>query len=65
MGITAQVCDVHNALMGAKGVFDAGNRVVFDADDSDVEDTGNGEATYLTEKGGVLMLQLWARRTPF
>ena len=57
----AQVCDVNKALLSVHRVVQAGNRVVFAASGSYVEDEQTGETMELIEKGGMYMLKLWAK----
>jgi len=63
--ITAQVCDVNKALLSVKKVVQAGNRVVFDASGSYIEDLESGEKMWLREAGGMYMLKMWVRSSPF
>ena len=61
----AQVCEVNKALLSVHRVVQAGNRVVFAASGSYVQDETSGETMALTEKGGVYMLKLWAKAQGF
>jgi len=46
-------------------VVQAGNRVVFAASGSYVEDEQTGETMELVEKGGMYMLKLWVKAQGF
>ena len=46
-----QVCDVNRALLSVRGCVQAGNRVVFAASGSYIEDEASGEAMPLREQG--------------
>jgi len=61
----AQVCEVNKPLLSVHRVVQAGNRVVFAASGSYVEDEQTGETMELVEKGGVYMLKLWAKAQGF
>ena len=61
----AQVCDVNKALLSVHRVAQAGNRVVFSASGSFVQDEQTGETMPLEEKGGAYMLKLWAEAQGF
>jgi len=61
----AQVCDVNKALLSVHRVVQAGNRVVFAASGSYVQDETSGETMALTEKGGMYMLKLWVKAQGF
>ena len=61
----AQVCDVNKALLSVHRVVQAGNRVVFAASGSYVEDEQHGETMELVERGGMYMLKLWVRAQGF
>ena len=63
-GLTAQVCDVNKALLSVRKMVQAGNRVVFDAEGSYIEDKETGECLKLQEQGGMYTLKLWVQ-TPF
>ena len=67
--MTAQVCDVDTGLLSVSKAIEAGNRVVFDLDES-----GNGNGSYIYDKetgeympmqmrGGMFMLKLWVRKS--
>ena len=64
-GITAQVCEVNKPLLSVSKLVAQGNRVIFDASGSYVEDTTNGERMWLTESGGMYSLKLWVRAPDF
>ena len=61
----AQVCEVNKALLSVHRVAQAGNRVVFAASGSYVQDETSGETMELTEKGGMYMLKLWVKAQGF
>ena len=61
----AQVCDVNKALLIVHRVAQAGNRVVFSASGSFVQDEQTGETMPLEEKGGMYMLKLWVEAQGF
>ena len=61
----AQVCDVNKALLSVHRVVQAGNRVVFSASGSFVQDEQTGERMPPKEKGGMYMLKLWAKAQGF
>jgi len=61
----AQVCEVNKALLSVRRVVQAGNRVVFAASGSYVQDETSGETMELTEKGGMYMLKLWVKAQGF
>ena len=61
----AQVCGVNEALVSVHRVVRAGNRVVFAASGSYVQDETSGETMALTEKGGRYMLKLWVKAQGF
>ena len=61
----AQVCDVNKAVLSVRRVVQAGNRVVFAASGSYVQDETSGETMALTEKGGMYMLKLWVKAQGF
>ena len=61
----AQVCEVNKALLSVHRVVQAGNRVVFAASGSYVQDETSGETMALTEKGGMYMLKLWVKAQGF
>ena len=62
--ITAQVCNVNKALLSVRRVVAAGNRVVFDAEASYIEDKATGEKMWLKEENGMYMLKMWVK-APF
>lgn len=60
-GITAQVCEVNKPLLSVSKLVAQGNRVVFEAQGSYVQDTSTGERLWLAESGGMYSLKLWVR----
>ena len=63
--LTAQVCDVNKPLFSVRKVMAGGSRVVFDEDGSYIESKATGERTWLKESGGMFMLKMWVRKSPF
>ena len=61
----AQVCEVNKALLSVHRVVQAGNRVLFLASGSFVQDEQTGETMELVEKGGMYMLRLWVKAQSF
>ena len=61
----AQVCEVNKALLSVHRVVQAGNRAVFAASGSYVQDEQTGETMELEEKGGMYMLKLWVEAQGF
>ena len=57
----SQVCEVNKALLSVRQCVQAGNKVVFAASGSYIEDETSGETMPLTEKGGMYMLRLWVK----
>ncbi len=45
--LTVQVCEVNKALLSARKVVQVGNRVVFDAEGSLIEDKSTGQKMWL------------------
>ena len=64
-GIRAQVCEVNKALLSVRRLVEAGNRVVFDAGGSYIEDIYRGEKMYLQEKQGMYSLKVWTKGAGF
>jgi len=60
-----QVCDVNRALLSVHRCVQAGNRVVFAASGSYIEDEASGEVMPLREQGGMYMLKLWVKNQSF
>ena len=63
--LTAQVCEVNKALLSVKRIVQAGNKVVFDADGSYIEDKSTGEKMWLREENGMYMLRMWVKTAGF
>ena len=59
--ITAQVCDVNKALLSVRKVMAAGNKVVFDAEGSYIEDKSTGEKMWMEDNRGMFILKLWVK----
>ena len=63
--LTLQVCDVNQGLLSVAKLVQAGNRVVFDEDDSSfIENKSSGERTWLKPRNGMYIMKLWVER-PF
>ena len=60
--MTAQVCEVNKALLSVSKVVNAGNRVVFEAEGSYVQDRTTMEKMYLKEVGGMYMMKMWVKK---
>ena len=63
--LKAQVCDVNKALLSVHKLVQTGHRVVFDSQNSYIEDRDTKEKMWLQEKGGMYMLKLWVRGEGF
>ena len=61
----SQVCEVNKATLSVHRCVQAGNKVVFAAAGSYIEDEASGEIMRLTEKGGVCVLRLWVKAQGF
>ena len=61
-GMIAQVCAVNETLLSVSKLTKKGNRVVFDDDDSYVEDKATGQKTCMTEDGGMYTLKMWVSK---
>jgi len=61
----SQVCEVNKALLSVHRCVQAGNKVVFAASGSYIEDEASGEVMPLQEKGGMYMLRLWVKAQGF
>ena len=57
--MVAAVTEVDDALLSVSKVVKAGNRVVFDADGSYIENKTTGEVTPLMEQRGLYKLKMW------
>jgi hypothetical protein len=62
IGIDVQIADVKKTLGSVRRICEAGNRVVFDEDESYVENKSTGEKTALTKDRGSYVLTLWVPR---
>ena len=60
--ITAQVTDVHKALLSVAKAVKAGNRVVFDGRGSYVENKASGKKTPIEYRNGGYALKVWIHR---
>ena len=60
-GLTAQVCDVNKALLSVSRLVKQGHRVVFDDENSYIEDKITGERMWLAEENGMYALTLWVK----
>ena len=63
--LTEQVCEVNKALLSVKRVVQAGNKVVFDADGSYIEDKSTEEKMWLRKENGMYMLRMWVKTDGF
>ena len=61
----SQVCDVNRALLCVHRCVQAGNKVVFAASGSYIEDEASGEVMPLKQQGGMYMLKLWVKAQGF
>ena len=61
----SQVCEVNRALLSVHRCVQAGNKVVFAASGSYIEDGASGEVMPLQEKGDMYMLRLWVKAQGF
>ena len=57
--MTAQVTDVNKALLSVSKLVSKGCRVVFDGDESYIENKTSGDWFPLEEKNGMYVLKLW------
>ena len=57
--LTAQVTDVNKALLGVSKLVGKKCRVVFDEDESYIENKATGDWFPLHEKNGMYVLRLW------
>ena len=60
--LTAQVTEVNQALLSDSRLVNVGNRVVFEAGNSYVENTTTGEWVPLEESNGNYVLRLWVHK---
>ena len=54
----------NQGLLSVAKMVAAGNRVVFDQNGSYVESTNTGDRTWLRERGGMFIMEVWVKR-PF
>ena len=54
-----QVCDVTKVLGSVSGIVKKGNRVVFDDEESYIENQTDGSRALLRERLGVYVLDVW------
>ena len=57
--LTAQVTDVNKALLSVSKLVGKGCKVVFDGDESYIENKASGDWFPLEEKNGMYVLKLW------
>ena len=57
--------DLHYTLLSVHRCVQAGNKVVFAASGSYIEDETSGEVMPLKEQGGMYMLKLWVKAQGF
>ena len=60
--ITAQVCEVNKPLLSVSKIVAAGNRLVFDPNDSCIEDIESGEKVLLKNQGGMYIIKMQVKR---
>ena len=60
--ITAQVCEVNKPLLSVSKIVAAGNRLVFDPNDSCIEDIESGEKVWLKNQGGMYIIKMQVKR---
>ncbi len=63
--LAAQVCEVSRALLSARKVVQAGNKLVFDSDGSLIEDKRTGQRMWLKEENGLRLLCVRVRSEGF
>ena len=61
--ITAQVTDVNKALLSVSKIVGKGCRVVFDADNSYIENESSGQWVPLEQRHGMYVLRMWVPKT--
>ena len=59
--LTAQVCEVNKPLLSVRKVVSAGNRVVFEPENSYIEDMTTNEKMWSEQDRGMYILQMWVR----
>ena len=57
--LTAQVADVNKALLSVSKLVGKGCKVVFDGDESYIENKASGDWFPLEQKNGMYVLKLW------
>ena len=58
-GLVAQVADVNKALLSVSRLVRSGYKVVFDEEESYIEDRRTGERMLLNDVGGMYGPKLW------
>ena len=64
-GMTCQVAYVKSTLGSVRRVCEAGNKVIFDEEDSYIENKSNGVRTPLVKENGVYYLHIWVPKSSF
>ena len=62
--IAFSVAKVRKPLFSVSKSIDLGNRIVFDADGSYIEDKANGEQTVIDRENGVFTMKFWVVPKP-
>ncbi len=65
MGMVFQVCDVKSPLGSVRRICQAGNRVIFDDNQSYIENKATGIKTPITQENGVYYLNAWVKKEGF
>ena len=60
--MVVQICDVNQGLLSVSKLNAAGNRVMFDDDNSYIQNKSSGEKTHMKRKEGMFTLKMWVRR---
>ena len=63
--VVAQVVEVSQSLLSVSRCVAAGNRVVFDAEGSYIENKATGEVSWMQEEGRLWTVKMWVRRQGF
>ncbi len=64
-GMTCQVCDVKGPLGSVRRICQAGNRVIFDDNQSFIENKATGIKTPITQENGMYYLNVWVKKEGF
>ena len=63
--VVAQVVDVSQGLLSVKKCTKSGNRVVFDSEESYIENKATGKIIWLEEDDNLWSLRMWVKKRPF